>query len=244
MEYAIEITNLSKYFMQGFFVKRMKPVYVLQEISLKVKYGELFGLVGPNGAGKSTLIKTLCCLILPIKGTANVAGYDILENQEEVKASIGLVNGEERSFYWRLTGKQNLHFFASLHNLSSNQAKTKIKELLDFLEIEEPDKRFQEYSAGIKQRLSIARSLLNNPKILFMDEPTKSLDPYSAQKLRAFIKDKLVRQQNMTVFFATHNLEEAEYLSSRIALIDKGEIKISGTMQEIKKDILACFFVS
>lgn len=253
MDYAIETSNLTKEFHQSrnfpkilasLFQKANIFNFAVNNVNLHIKKGEIFGLIGPNGAGKSTLIKMLCCLIQPTKGTARVAGYDILKDEIKVKNSIGLVNGEERSFYWRLTGRQNLNFFASLYNIYPDVAKSKIKDLLDFFDIEEPDKKFQEYSTGIKQRLGIARSLLNNPKVLFMDEPTKSLDPGNARRLRAFIRNKLARQQNMNIFFATHNFEEAEYLADHLALIDKGEIKASGTVKEVRNEILTCFFAS
>ena len=116
--------------------KKAETFLCVNNINLEIKDGEVFGLLGPNGAGKTTLIKILCCLILPTRGTAKVAGFDILKNEGKVKASIGLVSGDERSFYWRLTGRQNLHFFASLYNLSSKQAKVRIRELFDLLEIE------------------------------------------------------------------------------------------------------------
>ncbi len=250
MSYAIETINLTKEFIHNnslsdLFLhpfRKTKITLSVNNVNLRVKDGELFGLIGPNGAGKTTLIKMLCCLILPTKGTAKVTGLDILHKEDDVKASVGLVNGDERSFYWRLTGRQNLQFFASLYGLSSVQAKTKIKELLDFLEIEEPDKQFQKYSTGVKQRLSIARSLLNNPKVIFMDEPTKSLDPGISQNLRKFIKDKLAHQQGKTIFFATHNLEEIEYLADRLAIMKEGKIMACGTIEELRRDISKCFF--
>lgn len=249
MDFAIEITNLTKEFPRvrrisslSSFFQKTKTIIVVNSINLSIKKGELFGIIGANGAGKTTLIKILACLITPNEGIAKVAGYDILKDEEKVKASIGLINGDERSFYWRLTGRQNLQFFASIYNLSSGHAKAKIKELLGFLEIEEPDKRFQEYSAGIKQRLAIARSLLNEPKVLFMDEPTRSLDPGTAWKLREFIKDKLVHQQGKTILFATHNLEEAEYLADRLAIMDEGKIRACGITEEIRVEITKCLY--
>lgn len=249
MSFAIEIASLKKEFYPTKSLSellnplyRQKSILAINDIKLQIKTGELFALLGPNGAGKTTLIKILACLILPTEGTAKVAGYDILKDEEKIKASIGLISGEERSFYWRLSGQQNLQFFASLYNLSSNQAKTRIKDLLDLLEIDEPDKRFQEYSTGIKQRLAIARSLLNNPKVLFMDEPTKSLDPGTAQKLREFIKEKLVRQQGNTIFFATHNLDEAKCLADQVAIMDKGQIIACGKIDELQGEISRCFF--
>ena len=134
MDFAIEIINLTKEFPQVgkissslFFFQKTKPIIVVDSVNLSVKKRELFGLLGLNGAGKTTLIKILSCLITPTEGTAKVSGYDILKDEEKVKASIGLINGDERSFYWRLTGRQNLQFFASLYNLSSGQAKAKIK---------------------------------------------------------------------------------------------------------------------
>lgn len=245
MTYAIETENLSKKFIQTKSLSKLisqpfrkgKEILAVNNISLQVEKGILFALVGLNGAGKTTLIKILCSLILPSRGIAYVNGYNILTNAERAKASIGLVTGEERSFYWRLTGRQNLDFFAVLYNLSKKQAKVRVEELLDLLEIEEPDKRFQEYSTGMKQRLAIARSLLNDPQVLFMDEPTKSLDPVSAQGLRAFIKEKLVRRQQKTLFFTTHNLNEAEVLSDRLAIMDKGKIGAQGTLEELKESM-------
>jgi ABC-2 type transport system ATP-binding protein len=250
MAYAIETANLTKEFVQANSLfssflcpcKRKKITLAVDSVNLQVKRGELFGLLGPNGAGKTTLIKILCCLILPARGTAKIAGYDILKEEEKVKASIGLVSGDERSFYWRLTGRQNLQFFASLYNLSRSYSKSRIEELLDLVGIKEPGKRFQEYSAGIKQRFAIAKSLLHNPEVLFMDEPTKSLDPGTAQKLLEFVKEKLVRQENKTIFFASHNLAEAEYFADRLAIMEKGKIASCGTPEELKGEISRCFF--
>jgi ABC-2 type transport system ATP-binding protein len=182
---AIETTDLSKHFIQKPFLGNKKTVRAVQNINLQVREGELFGLVGPNQAGKTTLIKLLCTLILPTSGNAIVRGYDTSSQQDQVKSSIGLVAGEDRSFYWRLTGRQNLHFFTSLYGLSFYDAKKRINEILDFLEIGEmADVPFQSYSSGIKQRMHIARSLLNDPQVLFLDEAMKSLDPHTAHKLK------------------------------------------------------------
>jgi len=241
MEYAIETFNLTKKFIptRGFadllhpFVK--KEVTALDNVSIKIKKGELFGILGPNGAGKTTLIKILCTLILPTTGTAYVNGYDIVKEEEKVKASIGLITGEERSFYWRLTGRQNLFFFASLHNFSSSEAQKRINNVLNFVGIEDKaDDKFHSYSTGMKQRMAIARGLLNDPPILFMDEPTRSLDPGTAQNLREFIKERLVKEQGKTVFLSTHHFEEAEQLCDRIAVINKGRIKAYGTLSQLR----------
>ena len=242
LPYAIETFDITKRFIQtkGFgellvHPFRKKELIALEKVSIKVKEGELFGILGPNGAGKTTLIKVLCTLILPDEGTAYVNGYDIVEDGEKVKASIGLVSSEERSFYWRLTGRKNLEFFASLYNFSNSEAKSRIDEVLRIVGLEDrADDRFDNYSTGMKHRMAIARGLLNDPDILFMDEPTRSLDPYAAQKLRDFIKEDLVREQRKTVFLSTHNLEEAEKLCDQIAIIDKAMIKACGTLSELR----------
>jgi len=242
LSYAIETSDITKRFIQQKGYRellihpfRKKEITALEKVSIKVKAGELFGILGPNGAGKTTLIKVLCTLILPNEGTAYVNGYDVVEEGEKVKASIGLVNSEERSFYWRLTGRRNLEFFASLHNFSNANAKSRIDEVLRLVGLEDrADDRFDNYSTGMKHRMAIARGLLNDPTILFLDEPTSSLDPYAAQKLREFIKEDLVRDQGKTVFLSTHHLEEAEQLCARIAIINKARIKACGTLSELR----------
>lgn len=233
MNYAIQVANLSKDFRRGFFFGKGKITHALKGVNLDITRGESFGLLGINGAGKTTLIKILCGLILPTRGMAKISGLNILDNR--TKKITGLASGEERSFYWRLTARQNLDFFSCLYGLSAASAKKRIDYLFDLLEIERPDRRFQEYSVGMKQRLLIARALLHDPQVLFMDEPTKSLDYFSANRLRKFIKEELLARQNKTVFFTTHNLEEIEQLSDRIAIIHKGQIKATGTMQQLRQ---------
>lgn len=226
-DFAIETVNLTKEF-------KGSASPALTDVNIRVGKGESFCLVGPNGAGKTTLIKILCCLIEPTRGSASVAGCDILCDERKVKASIGLINGDERSFYWRLTGRQNLDFFSGLYDIPRPQARIRINQLIEFLQINEADRRFCEYSTGIKQRFSIARGLLCDPQILFMDEPTKGLDPPSAHALRLFIMDKLVRQQKKTVFFATHNLEDANEMAERVAFINAGQVKAVRAMEELR----------
>jgi len=241
--YAIEVNNLSKRFPMP---KRYREIFLhpfrqefltaLRSINLQVARGEIFGLLGPNGAGKTTLTKILCTLILPTEGRALVAGYDVSTHGREVRRRIGYVISEERSFYWRLTGRQNLHFFAVLNNLPPSLAKRRVDQVLDLVGLaDRADYRFATYSTGMKQRLAIARGLLTNPQILFMDEPTRSLDPATAHHLRRFVKEKLVRGQGMTVFLATHILEEAEYMCDRIAIIHQGTIRACGTIKEIRQ---------
>ena len=246
MVYAIETFKLSKEFIPTKSIRTIFPRYSYKEesflaidnVNIQVRVGEIFSIVGPNGAGKTTLIKILSGLILPTRGGAKVSGYDILKEEEKIKSSIGLVGSEERSFYGRLTLKQNLDFFSALYNLSGVKAKIKIKELCALLEVSlYLEKRFQECSAGIKQRLLIVRSLLSDPQVLFMDEPTKSLDPLAAKSLRDFIKEKLVKERGKTVFFSTHNLFEAVNLADRIAIMHRGQIMACGTLTELRDKI-------
>ncbi|MFA5114476.1 MAG: ABC transporter ATP-binding protein [Candidatus Omnitrophota bacterium] len=246
MDCTIKVTGLTKQFFpsRGIYtallhpLEKPRPILAIDDITFEVKKGEFIYLVGPNGAGKTTLIKIMSVAVLPTSGRAMVNGYDVVKDESRVKASIGLISGDERSFYWRLTMRQNLDFFAALYNLSAVQARIKIEELANFLDITSYlDRRFQECSTGIKQRLAIARALLNNPSVLFMDEPTKSLDPLTARNLRDFIKDRLVREQKKTVVFVTHNLSEVEDFADRIVIMYQGRIKACGTIPDLRQTI-------
>ena len=245
MENSIETYNLTKKFamQKGFTEFLMHPfrkdeITAVEKANIKIGKGELFGILGPNGAGKTTLIKLLCTLILPTEGTAYVNGYNIAEESGKVRESIGFITADERSFYWRLTGQQNLKFFASLHNFYSYDAQKRVDELLDIVGLKHrADDRFLSYSAGMKQRMAIARGLLNDPEVVFMDEPTRGLDPGAAQNLRGFIKKRIVKEHGKTVFLSTHHLGEAEQLCDRIAIIDEGEIRVIGSPEELKSEL-------
>jgi len=241
-EAAIETCKLTKTFAapRGLAdLLRRRPsaggVTPVDGVDLAVEKGEVFGILGPNGAGKTTLIKILCTLILPTAGRAKVNGFDLERESGRVRESIGLVTTDERSFYWRLTGRENLEFFASLHNFYSDKARDMVDDLLGVVDLKDAaDVRFLNYSAGMKQRMAIARGLLNDPAVLFMDEPTRSLDPGAAQGLRDFIKEEIVRERGKTIFVSTHNLEEAEELCDRVAIFDDGKIKVIGSPNELK----------
>jgi len=212
-------------------------------VDLAVERGEIFGLLGPNGAGKTTLTKMLCTLILPSSGSATVCGYDLARQQSKVKDNIALISSEERSFYWRLTGRQNLDFFAALHGLSKKRASSRIEEVLEVVDMTgAADRRFQEYSTGMKQRMGLARGLLADPKIFFMDEPTKGLDPIATWQLHEFIRNKLAAS-GKTVILATHHLAEAEQVCDRVGIMYDGEMRASGAVKELTGDAsLADFF--
>lgn len=237
MANAIEVTDLSKSFRTPALTKKNSQLIpALSHLNLEVSQGECFALLGPNGAGKTTLIKILSTLIWPDEGEVKIAGYDLKEQQGLIKSKIGLVTSEERSFYWRLSGRENLQFFARFSNLSPALAGVRIKELAELFGIaQQLDNRFAGYSAGTKQKMAILRSLLHQPQVLLIDEPTKSLDPSGARNLRTFIKEELVLKQKKTVFFTTHQTEEAEMIAQRIAIMDKGSIEALGTLEQLRR---------
>lgn len=183
------------------------------------------------------MLKLLATLILPSLGKALVNGYDTVAQEKMVKSSIGVINSEERSFYWRLSGRRNLEFFARLYNLNSKQIQVKIEKLANLLNMQQGilNARFGEYSSGIKQRMAIMRGLLHDPQILIMDEPTQNLDPSTVHSLHLVIKERIVREQGKTVILATQRLEEAQELCHRIAIIDKGLIRFCGTIPEFQR---------
>ncbi|MBM4056414.1 MAG: ABC transporter ATP-binding protein [Planctomycetes bacterium] len=247
MTYCIETFNLTKKYpiIRNYRDLLLHPLQkkestALCDVNLRIKKGELFGLLGSNGAGKTTLIKIFCTMVLPTSGITRINGLDVLHNGKKIKKIIGYVICDERSFYWRLTGRQNLKFFAKLNNVPRSVMETKINDLLSFMDLShEADRMFKDYSTGTRKKLAIARGLLTNPDILFMDEPTNALDPITAQKIRIFIREKLVNEMKKTVVFATHNLHEAEELCDRIAFIHRGKVKITGTVEEIKRMVRA-----
>jgi ABC-2 type transport system ATP-binding protein len=216
---------------------RRRFVTALAGVDLEVGAGRCHCLLGPNGAGKTTLIKILASLVLPDGGEARVGGFDVERDPAKVKDAIGLAVGDERSFYWRLTGRQNLMFFAALSDIPATQSRRRVDELLALAGLEEvADLRFNAYSTGKRQMLAFARALLTDARILFVDEPTRSLDPGSARKIRTFIKKDLVEGHGRAVLWATHNLAEAAEVADDLAIIDKGSIRISGRTVDLTHD--------
>lgn len=240
MGIAVEASHITKRYPQRqtlrdvFHLRGVKRVTVLEDVSFQVEMGQLFGLLGPNGAGKTTLIKIFCTLLLPDAGKAIVNGFDVSRDGKAVRKRVGYIISDERSFYWRLTGRQNLRFFAVLNNLTNSEAALRVAHLLCLTGMEShADKMFKDYSTGMRQRLAIARGLLTDPEILFLDEPTRSLDPIAASDTRAFIRDRLVGEAKRTVILATNNMQEAESLCERIAIVHRGRLKAYGTLREI-----------
>jgi ABC-2 type transport system ATP-binding protein len=212
----------------------------VDHVSLRIAPGELYGLLGQNGAGKTTLIKMLCTALLPSSGSATVAGYDVVGQARQVRERIGLVSGEERSFYWRLTGRQNLEFFAALYHVPGSLARQRIDDLLRRVGlVEHADRPFRTYSSGMRQKLGIARGLLSAPQVLFMDEPTRSLDPISAQAMRRLVAEYVIGELECTVILATHSMAEAEELCDRLALVQSGRVVAEGTIAQLRAGLRA-----
>lgn len=226
---AVETDKLTKIFkLKNSFVR------ALDEVSLKIFPNEIFVLLGKNGSGKTTLIKTLCTLLIPDSGTARIFGKDTVLEARAIHPLISLALGEERGFYWRLTGRQNLEFFSALYDIPQEQTALKIKEAAAMLEIDDLDLRYDQYSMGMKHRLALARCFLTDARIIFMDEPTRSLDPSAKKSLQNLIKETAAKT-GKTFFLTTHDLREAEFLAGRTAVLDKGKILFQGTLDELKR---------
>jgi ABC-2 type transport system ATP-binding protein len=220
-------------------LKQQNPTCALRDISFSLKDGKILGILGPNGAGKTTLLKIISTLILPDKGTITVKGFRAGRDDEKIKSLIGLVAFGERSFYWRLSGRQNLEFFAAMYGLNKKAAKHKIQEFCAIFKIDYPDqdKRFDSYSTGVKQKFALIRALLSDPELLLFDEPTKSLDYKTATDFRNFIKQDLVKRQGKTIMFTTHRMDEALDFAEQFMILHKGRLFALGTLDELRARI-------
>ena len=208
-------------------------VRALKGIDLDVDRGVVFGLLGPNGAGKTTLIKILANLIIPTSGSGLINGYCLKKEAVDVRRSVGLVSSDERSFFWRLSGLENLRFFAALLEVSPRVAEERIQRYLEFFQLTgQARTRFGLYSSGRKKLFSIIRALLSEPPILVLDEPTNALDPPAAQRLMDFVRKEFVNGQGKTVIWATHRLEEVREICDSVMLIDGGSRRFLGSVQE------------
>jgi ABC-2 type transport system ATP-binding protein len=219
-------------------------IEALKGVDLRINEGEIFGILGPNGAGKTTLIKILCTLVLYDEGEVYVNGFDPLREPGEVLRNLQAVLPESRGFSWRLSGRQNLEFYALLYGLREAEAKERIDYLLDFTELSDrADDGYQRYSTGMQRRLLLCRALLRNTPIIVFDEPTAGLDPSAAAEFRGMILDRLARKEGKTVLLSTHNLEEAEDVCDRIAILDKGKVIALGTPESVKHLIVEDLFL-
>jgi len=235
---AIEVKNLQRVYRAriGVIKRSIKEVMAVEDISFEIKSGELFGLLGPNGAGKTTTVKMLATLLIPSKGTATILGYDVVKDANEVRKHIGFIFGGERGLYWRLSGIDNLRYFASLYGVEPEVSKKRIPYLLEMVGLKDRgNERVEGYSRGMKQRLHVARTLLHDPEILFLDEPTIGLDPVGARDFRQVIRDLQTEQK--TILLTTHYMFEADSLCQRVAVIDKGMIVALDSPSELKKHV-------
>jgi len=225
MESIIEVKNL---------VKKFKDFTAVNNISFDVKEGEIFGFLGPNGAGKTTTIKMLTTLLHPTYGDMKVNGYSPTKDKDKVRHSFGIVF-QDPSLDDELTAYENMEFHAVFYKVKEKLREQRIKSLLNLVELwNRKDEQVKHFSGGMKRRLEIARGLIHHPKILFLDEPTLGLDPQTRNFLWKYIK-QMNKKEGMTVFLTTHYMDEADKIADRIAIIDNGEIIITGTPDEIKK---------
>ena len=217
----------------GVFRRRTIDVEAVRGVDFDVAEGELFGLLGPNGAGKTTTIKMLITLLIPTAGSARVLGFDVVADAREVRKRIGYVFGGDRGLYERLSALDNLRYFAELYGVPARQQKQRIGELVELVGLAGREReRVEGYSRGMRQRLHIARGLLHDPAVLFLDEPTIGVDPVGARELRTTIAS--LSEAGKTVLMTTHYMFEADALCDRIAIIARGKIVAHGTPGDLK----------
>ncbi|MCL4429120.1 MAG: ABC transporter ATP-binding protein [Candidatus Bathyarchaeota archaeon] len=241
-ENAIQAIDLTKTFKiksppsSGHFVRRKTlSVNAVDNLNLSIKKGQLFGLLGPNGAGKTTLVKMLCTLLPPDSGTATVNGYDIVKQPMQVKRSLGtLFSVGERGFFWRLNGYRNLEFFAAIYNVPRQKRQERIMDVLKLVGLEgSAFDLYQRYSGGMKRKLALARTLLADPPILLLDEPTVGLDVISSRNIREFVRNT-VKETGKTILYTTHYIEEAANICDQIGILRRGRLIACDTPNAIR----------
>ncbi len=236
--HSIEAVNLAKTYKtrerRGIFGGSTREVKALRGVSFRVERGEIFSLLGPNGAGKTTTVKILATLLKPDRGEAYVEGYSVLKEPEKVREAIGLTLTVEKGFYPKLTGFENLVYFAMLHHMPMGEAKSRAREVLELVGLAaDADRLFEEYSLGMKAKLALARALIHDPSVLILDEPTIGLDPVAARGVRKLLVE--LKKRGKTIMLTTHNMAEAEMLSDHVAMLNRGRIVAYGTVEELKQ---------
>jgi len=215
--------------------KKFNGLTAVDNISFKVKKGEIFAFLGPNGAGKTTTIKMLTTLLNPTSGNISLNGSDPTKDQDEARRSFGIVF-QDQSLDDELTAYENMEFHGILYKVPKEIRRKRIEQLIKFVELwDRKDELVKKFSGGMKRRLEVARGLIHHPKMLFLDEPTLGLDPQTRSHLWAYIKN-LNKEEEMTIFFTTHYMEEAERVAQKIAIIDNGKIITQGTPEELKQN--------
>ncbi len=239
---VISVKDLKRTYMTklGLLNQEKKAVEALKGISFDIYPGEIFGLLGPNGAGKTTTIKILTTLLAPTSGEAKIFGFDAFGDEKAIRPRINFIFGGERSLYWRLSGEDNLKYFADIYKVPRKQQPALIDRLLEEVGLSDVRRhKVETYSKGMKQRLQIARALLNEPEVIFLDEPSLGLDPVAARALKKMVRQ--IADQGKTVLLTTHYMEEAESLCDRIAIINGGELialdTVDGLRQRAKTEL-------
>ena len=217
---AVQTTDLSRVYKSQ---DNNPDVVALDGVSLDIMEGEIHGLLGPNGAGKTTLVKVLSTVLLPTSGSASILSHDVVREAAAVRPLIGIVLGGDRGFYWRLTGRQNLEYWAALYKVPGSLAKRRVSELLEQVGlVDRADYLVETYSRGMRQRLHLARGLVADAKVLFLDEPTTGMDPIAARDFQELVKN--LRSEGRTILLTTHDMAEAEAVCDRVILIDRGRV--------------------
>lgn len=234
MEYPLPLRY--REMLLGPFFHRRKKI-ALRDIGLTIQRGERVGFLGPNGAGKTTLLKLIGGLLLPSRGTVSVNGFYTSARGMEARTKVALVMNEERSFYWRLSGRENLEFFGALQNLHGTALRLKIDSVLDLVGLKDAQRGLVgTYSSGMKQRLALARGLLSDPEILILDEPTRALDPAAAREFTDFLVRDLGEHMSKGLLVATHRLDEAAALCTRLCVLNGGELRVDLKIESIRRD--------
>src|SRR5437764_9254875 len=225
---AVDVQAISR----EFTPRKREPVTALDGVSLAIPAGEVHGLLGPNGAGKTTLVKILSTVLLPTAGRALVCGYDVVSQTKAVRPLIGIVFGGERGLYTRLTARQNLEYWGALYRLPGAEIKQRSTALLERVGLtERAGQRVEEFSRGMKQRLHLARGLMGDAKVLFLDEPTTGMDPLAAREFRRLVLD--LKGEGRTILLTTHDMVEAEAVCDRVTLIDRGRLLATETPRSL-----------
>ncbi len=228
---AIETKGLKKN-----FTENGKTIQALKGINLNVEKGQVYGLLGPNGAGKTTTIYILSTLLLPTAGSAKVLGHDVVSEKNLIRNKIGLCMGGSR-FYWDMKAAEILEYYGRLYGIKNPERRKRINQLIDDLDIRKYEhKQFSDMSTGMRQKVAVAKSLLNEPELLFLDEPTAGLDVEVAVSVRKYIL-KLMKEREMTAILTSHHLNEVEEMCKKISIINKGEIVAEGGIKDIRKKL-------
>lgn len=234
IENAITVEHLQKKFKSGNLLRHRKIVQALQDISLTIPQGEVFGLLGKNGAGKTTLIRILCGLIRPTNGYATIFGHDVVKESLIVRKRIALLP-QEASCYENLTARENILYYGGMHGLEGEELKSRTEELIRLVGLEDRANNVtKEFSGGMKRKVLVARALVTNPDLVFLDEPTTGIDILGARVIRTLIK-RLSKEMNKTIFLTTHDLTEVDLLCDRVGIMNEGKLLAIGKSTELEE---------